>query len=341
MDIKQINWAIPSKDNANLLIRHNLTEVIDSLDYMADFCGFNKFPLKTLLRENFDCVTNIKPQIFVTHEVVKQKIEANQLSEARNLLVNVFDEVFRQNIKPGIPLRITRYGKSYSAPIEKIVELVMKNDHAETYGGLYKGRTSSIVTPNLADMIETKNTLEFCISKLKLSDKNHFDEIETVLNDIVVIDSNGVNASSYLNLLGLFFIRIYDNENEHWSRLVEHIVHESAHNLLYHVWYQEAIITDDEGSYYTPFRLDYRPISGVVHAMFVLARTIYAFDALINTDLVEPSLIRSNYNEANNDLPFKDKFFQTVDVARKSGKLTKFGEKLTADCVELVNKCSL
>ena len=73
----------------------------------------------------------------------------------------------------------------------------------------------------------------------------------------------------------MFNIRYLKSDAQHWSRLAEHIIHEAAHNLLYQLWYQEPIITSDDGVFYTPFRKDERPISGVYHAMFVLARTIY------------------------------------------------------------------
>ncbi|WP_237583230.1 hypothetical protein, partial [Photobacterium halotolerans] len=95
----------------------------------------------------------------------------------------------------------------------------------------------------------------------------------------------------------------------------------------------------DEGLYYTPFRLDNRPLIGIYHAMFVLARTIFAFDQNLQNGVIRQTDIKSHYNEANNSTPFKEKFFQTVSVIESSKKTTKFGQKLLSDCVQLVDDC--
>ncbi|ARC94507.1 hypothetical protein B6A42_23610 [Vibrio coralliilyticus] len=82
---------------------------------------------------------------------------------------------------------------------------------------------------------------------------------------------------------------------------------------------------------------DERPISGVFHAMFVLARTIYGFNQLLkNPDVhLETHQNSSHYNEANNKLPFNDK----AEVIEKSGKLTEVGNRIMKDCVVLVEEC--
>ena len=71
----------------------------------------------------------------------------------------------------------------------------------------------------------------------------------------------------------------------------------------------------------------------------VRARTIYAFDALVCSGLLESSEVQSHYNEANNHTAFKEKFRQTTEVLNQSGKLTSFGSKILNDCVGLVEGC--
>ncbi len=235
---------------------------------------------------------------------------------------------------------ISRFGKTYPASIEELLLMVTQRDHKETYNEKYKNKKTSIITPGPAKSYTTQKHLLDFFSLLQSIDKKHFAEVSILIDNINLIQSNGVNASSYLNVLGMFFLRTFEPDREHWSRLAEHTVHESAHNLLYHIWYQEPVITDDEGKYYTPFRLNYRPLSGVYHAMFVLARTIHMFNTLLENDALRKSDIKSHYNERNNETSFKNKFHQTVNVINNSGKLTHFGSKLMSNCERLVNSCN-
>jgi hypothetical protein len=57
--------------------------------------------------------------------------------------------------------------------------------------------------------------------------------------------------------------------------LVETLVHEFSHNVLYALMDQHGILADDcpkQEIYYSPWRADARPLSGVLHAVFVFER---------------------------------------------------------------------
>ncbi|MDO6704947.1 HEXXH motif-containing putative peptide modification protein [Photobacterium sp. 1_MG-2023] len=216
---------------------------------------------------------------------------------------------------------------------------LMSVAHQESYEDKYRNESLFIKSPNLLEYENTVAACEFTLNKIQENTPDLYQEMSEIIDKIIVVESNGVNAGSYLNALGTFIVRTFDSESEHWTRMLEHIVHESAHNLLYHLWYQAPLITDDDGLYYTPFRLDRRPLSGVYHAMYVLSRTIFAFNQLLQNDVIRVTDIKSHYNEANNHTSFQNKFFQTVEVIESSRKMTAFGNKLLDDCVQLVNDC--
>ena len=63
--------------------------------------------------------------------------------------------------------------------------------------------------------------------------------------------------------------------------LVEALAHESAHALLFGLTLGADLTTNDPAERYSsPLRPDPRPMEGIVHATFVLARMIYALDAI-------------------------------------------------------------
>jgi hypothetical protein len=340
MDVKNINWAIPSSENSKKLITLNIKEIIESFSYLASICEYNEYNVSDFFISRIELFINNKSPLYIAHESLIQAINNSDKKLCHHIFDELYDYFINLTASKNKDVICTRYGKSYPSFIEEMLYKIMLNDHYETYKGMYAGRSSNITTPKLSTAYDTKKIIDNIMLNIKDIDSSHYNELITVIDRVVIVDSNGVNASSYLNMIGLFFLRCFNTEKEHWSRILEHIVHESAHNLLYNIWYQEPVIIDDEGEFYTPFRLDYRPLSGVYHAMFVLARTIYTFNYFIQNKLLSPENIKSHYNEANNETAFKEKFRQTVEVLQKSEKLTFFGNKLLNNCADLVNKCT-
>ncbi len=336
-DFLQHNWARPNAEFAEHLIDINIKELSESFLYLAQICEYDKTDSLAVFSQRARMRSDMM-LFFLTHEALVKAVQSQDQAACHRVLDSLEGQSMHV-VQPHIEIEYSRYGLTYSPPIEAMMSQIMKRDHDETYEGKYRGEESLLYTPDHEEAQYTIDVLKAVLRRLDGVDEAHFNELSTLIQRVVLVGSNGINASSYLSLLGAFFLRTYQPKKEHWSRLFEHAVHESAHNLLYHMWYQKAPIIDDEGVYYTPFRMDYRPLSGVYHAMFVLARTIYGFEALLNHKLLRPEDIESHYNEANNDTPFKEKFRQTVNVLGSSRKLTTFGARLLEDCSELVDNC--
>ncbi|WP_116964096.1 HEXXH motif-containing putative peptide modification protein [Fastidiosibacter lacustris] len=345
INVAEINWAKPSNYNASQLIHLNNQEAIESLIYLSEFIEVDVKLLNTLSIDRFkNKLYKHMPQLYITHEAVKTAVEDGELNLAKNYITSFINLINKPTKdKSQSSCRILRYSSGYNKVLMGAVINITGRDRKTTYKNNYRGEQTVINVPTESQFIVTSNIVKQVFSILERIEPIHYDEINTVVNEIIVIESNGINAATYLNHLGAIYIRAYKEKTEHWSRIVEHITHEAAHNLLYHIWFRERILIDDNGLFYTPFRLDYRPISGVFHAMFVLARTIYTFNYLLQAEISNLSYedISSHYNEANNTLKFKEKFRQTVNVLNSSKKLTVFGEKIINDCIELVHKCHI
>ncbi|UXI02516.1 aKG-HExxH-type peptide beta-hydroxylase [Photobacterium sp. TY1-4] len=337
MDFSNHNWAQPNAALANTLVSCNLDALIESFSYLYDFAGFDGAALQNELNTKKLSVRQNMPQTFLYHEYLVRKIEQEDIHP---------EAIFNGYLSELTPtqrtqIEVVQFGLRYHEYTNQLLKALIADDHLECYGKHLVERNEGITAPTEQAFDFTAREIETCLDYLKQSCPALYDEIQAVVSQIHVMNSPHVNAGSYLTMLGMFNIRYLKEETEHWSRLMEHIIHEAAHNLLYQLWHQAQIITDDDGLFYTPFRKDERPISGVYHAMFVLARTIYGFNLLLDNPKIalDPKDICSHYNEANNHLPFTDKFHQTVAVLEKSGKLTGFGDKIMKDCVALVKGC--
>ena len=63
--------------------------------------------------------------------------------------------------------------------------------------------------------------------------------------------------------------------------LIESLAHETAHALLFGLTLGADLSTNGPNARYaSPLRADARPIEGIVHATFVLARMVYALERL-------------------------------------------------------------
>ncbi|HFQ5441791.1 TPA: HEXXH motif-containing putative peptide modification protein [Vibrio vulnificus] len=337
MEITTANWVKPSAERADWIIKCNLEELAESLIYIHGFFDVKESDLKEVLGRKQVSFRQNMPQAFLYHEYMIRNIE-NEHWKPEHLFTHLLSELSPVNENK---IEIVLYGHRYHQFTNEVLENLIADDHLECYGEHLKKRNQGITVPSESQFRYTQAEVEKCLNYIECSCPELYDEIKTVVSQIHIMSSPCVNAGSYLSMLGMFNIRYLDKSSEHWSRLAEHIIHESAHNLLYQLWHHDPIITDDDGLFYTPFRKDERPISGVFHAMFVLARTIYGFNQLLkNPDVhLETHQISSHYNEANNELPFTDKFYQTVEVLEKSGKLTEFGNRIMKDCVVLVEEC--
>lgn len=108
------------------------------------------------------------------------------------------------------------------------------------------------------------------------------DEIDTVGHEIVLATSCeplAFGGAATVFLWGAVILnpaRVPDRVT-----LVESLAHEAAHALLFGLTLGVDLTTNDPSERYgSPLRSDLRPIEGIVHATYVLARMIYALDAI-------------------------------------------------------------
>ena len=108
------------------------------------------------------------------------------------------------------------------------------------------------------------------------------DEIDTLGHRIVLATSRGprgFGGAATVFLWGAVVLnptRVPDRVT-----LVESLAHETAHALLFGLTLGADLTTNDPSERYgSPLRPDPRPIEGIVHATYVLARMIHALDRL-------------------------------------------------------------
>jgi HEXXH motif-containing protein len=166
-------------------------------------------------------------------------------------------------------------------------------------------------------------------------------EAACLVQEAFVIDTRRFRAGTTVGTLGAIFVSPLGARQD-WKRFFEHFVHEAGHSLLFLLMTQAELLTDVEDTtlYESPYRSDKRPLGGVLHAYFVLWRTIYAFDKLLAHPEFrsEEATICTGYNQAGNTGRFMDRFWRTSAELDRSPSFTPFGRALVQSCRDGVSK---
>lgn len=157
------------------------------------------------------------------------------------------------------------------------------------------------------------------------------DEIDTLGHEIVLATNDGrrgFGGAASVFLWGAVILnpgRLPDRVT-----LVESLAHETAHALLFGLTLGADLTTNDPAKrYVSPLRADPRPIEGIVHATYVLARMVHALDRLSGStrlDAAERDLIRTklNLNRAN--------YRAGLGTVQAHARLTPEGEAIMTAC---------
>ena len=113
-------------------------------------------------------------------------------------------------------------------------------------------------------------------------------------------------------------------------KLAEALIHECSHALLTGLTGGEDVTTNDRDERFpSPLRADPRPMEGLAHATFVLARMIDALDRIGRTvPLTEPERAELAAMQADNKRFFRD----GAKVVRDAARFTPKGKMIFADC---------
>ena len=137
-------------------------------------------------------------------------------------------------------------------------------------------------------------------------------------------DTAGFEGASTFYLWGAIVINATKQHTR--PRLAQTMAHEAGHAYLLGSTLGAPLVENDPADRYaSPLRADLRPMDGIVHASFVLARMIYCLDRLIDSTLLVPTehAEATRARSANHA-----QFVQSVDVIASQARFTDDGARL-------------
>lgn len=258
------------------------------------------------------------------------------LASARDQDGDEIERILR--IFPEVPSHVGQaniigwYLDGYSTPLHELYFDACDESFVRTYGVHFDG-----VNNSPEEYREARVALGQALRRMAVIDPELHAEFETLVSDVMTFHSPTMNAATSLCALGIIRVS-HLRPGQRWTRYLENLVHEAAHQHLNYIWFFDPIIlNEDSGTYASPLRREKRPLSGIFHAMFVLARTMYMIRKLEARADFDPETetIESAYNNAGNSASFERKFEDCWTVLKDHAKLTAAGASLMKSSREL------
>jgi HEXXH motif-containing protein len=157
------------------------------------------------------------------------------------------------------------------------------------------------------------------------------EEIRGLVSEIVLVaDAKGNKTRSFdgASTFYLWGAVMLNGEDVTRLDLAQQIAHEAAHLLLFGLMKGQPLTVNGlEDRYVSPLRQDPRPMEGVVHAAYVIARMSYALERLLGARM----LSLDEQEKARLDLAtYRNVFFDTLPIILRHARFQPAGN--TAFC---------
>jgi len=166
-------------------------------------------------------------------------------------------------------------------------------------------------------------------------------EIRGIVREIVLVtdvashetEPRSFDGASTFYLWGTIFLNV---GNATRLDLAQAIVHEAAHLLLFGLMTGQPLTDNDMAERYaSPLRQDPRPMEGVVHAAYVLARMSYALERLLESKI----LSSEEQNNAREDLlAHRTRFFDTLPIILPHVRFGRGGDATFQGAIQYMSR---
>ncbi len=183
-------------------------------------------------------------------------------------------------------------------------------------------------TPEAFD--RAKSYVQKAFEDIKKISPVYYKECEALVSAVLILNSKRFIAGSSFSLLGL--VTLADKHDIPMT--MDYLIHETAHQYLYNLMANDEIISGD-GLFSSPLRKDPRPISGIYHAVFVLARLIDFFKKAAHYPHNAQTHLTSEFTEGQIE-NYTRRYYDGLAIVEKHGQMTDLGRALLESTKELV-----
>lgn len=306
----------PSRKRAQILDRRMRTRLAESVTHIVNL----GFPHLTVPEQPWEsCLQRlaegpVSPSMFGAYYDLVFAINEDDLDSAQRYLTE-----FMSMPSHATELRILDMANPiHAAPWERYCRLI---DTDPTMPAL--------LAPPSVDAAKTaRGNVQSALSLMEVGCSSLASEIRTLLREIVLVSVSNTpegrdfdGASSFM-LWGAVIL----NAKSHRSVLdmVQALSHESGHNVLFGLCADGTLVEgkNEIALFPSPLRADLRPMDGIVHATYVIARMHFALRCLMQARVLD--VAQSEEAEAALDKHVRH-FDEGIRTIERYGHLTEIG----------------
>lgn len=294
---------LPTK--IDLDIQQNLRQYLTDLSAQSEFQQI----IDTLSPLFDHCLDSYKPILFIYNALLEEACEKGDLLKILVLLTNLSHDLEK---KP--PHKIFAIDDYFSPFLKKV-----------QYDMLARLSSFSIKfhDPLEPEVLRMTGYIEHGLKIIATVDPEQFDEINNHIKNYILIKSDKMRAGSTFDALGFMYIAVFPPEKDVFDA-ADYIVHETAHHYIYALSTLDPLVLNDMNSLYaSPLRKDPRPMLGIFHAIFVIAKLIAFLKKLITQShlhSIDLSRIRDRLTV------YEKQFTEGMKVIERAGELTDMGK---------------
>ncbi|OYW64513.1 MAG: hypothetical protein B7Z32_07245 [Hydrogenophilales bacterium 12-64-13] len=192
------------------------------------------------------------------------------------------EQLFQELSQPTAPwggVQIWRFADPAENPVSRRYERLFNTDPEQDF---------LICPPEPDEALRCERRVAAALALLERCDPDSHAELLVLIKEIVLASGPKTagamtfdGASSFM-LFGAILLNTHGHETV--LQTTEALIHESSHNLLFGLCADGSLIDNpDDARYDSPLRLDPRPMDGIVHATFVLARMYQGIRRLVDS----------------------------------------------------------
>lgn len=175
-----------------------------------------------------------------------------------------------------------------------------------------------------AELPELAAALHQAADLINELDAGMADELQEYVRQVRLVDSKVIGGMSSVRFFGTVFLSRpsrNSSEKELAERFFGGLVHETSHLHLHALMAQDPLVLNRDERFESPLRRDRRPMLGIYHASFVLARLALMFGKWHDADPARTG-VAQQLNDARTRLA------RGVATIRQYGQLTARGVEL-------------
>lgn len=304
--VPSLSESLRIRGLSNSIIIENLVSITQQISDQLDI----DLSCETEVFHSFDTTQKISPLLYNNYFLIKKAAKEGDVPKLLDALVNIStNSLYGDKLKIGTISQNRNCSQTMNSIRQKVISEFGEKHGYETINPVFQSQLD-----------EHRTEVTGALSLLDESEPQHLSSIKAMVNEVKLFDGS-VRGFTEMEMLGDIFIRISHPTNNPKLYYLEHLVHEAAHVQLFSLQnYDPLILNDSNELFVAPIRVQQRPMQGIFHACFVLARMLRAFR------LLEPYTIGDMEYERRTFLSRIEGWYETAfTTVEKNAKFTDTG----------------